>query len=56
MYVSGLPLLLVHLLVGSYVLLALFDAQDSERRSPLHAAAHVGDNECVSLLILNGRY
>ena len=28
--------------------------QDSERRTPLHAAAHCGESECLSLLILNG--
>lgn len=32
----------------------LFSGQDSEKRTPLHAAAYLGDAEIIELLILSG--
>lgn len=49
-------LLLLLLLLVLFLLLLLFflTCQDSEKRTPLHAAAYLGDAEIIELLILSG--
>ncbi|MEQ2297490.1 hypothetical protein AMECASPLE_035189 [Ameca splendens] len=32
------------------------NVQDNEKRTPLHAAAYLGDAEIIELLILSGRF
>ena len=36
--------------------LSLPSFQDSEKRTPLHVAAFLGDAEIIELLILSGKY
>ena len=33
-----------------------FSLKDSEKRTPLHAAAHCGEVECLKVLINNGKF
>lgn len=33
----------------------MFSRQDNEKRTPLHAAAYLGDAEIIELLILSGK-
>lgn len=35
---------------------AVFVCQDSDKRTPLHAAAYLGDAEIIELLILSGKH
>lgn len=41
---------------SSFFCLCVFPSrQDNEKRTPLHAAAYLGDAEIIELLILSGR-
>lgn len=42
-------------LLDCILIIYLFPNQDQERRTPLHAAAYLGDAPVVELLILSGK-
>lgn len=41
--------------VFSHCSLSVLSSQDNEKRTPLHAAAYLGDAEIIELLILSGK-
>lgn len=43
------------LLCFRYLSLLIMSPQDNEKRTPLHAAAYLGDAEIIELLILSGK-
>lgn len=48
------PVLMGLLVKGRSSLIPRLSSQDNEKRTPLHAAAYLGDSEIIELLIMSG--